>query len=717
MSDFIFNHTVVKSDGLPVPANTSVAIETVSGTPLQPRDLSGAAIDLRTGELGSLPNWSTAEETARAYAVIGGHKNPVISEDVWDLVDAIPALQAAVAELTAHGTGSTLPAGTIPVYAVKQSSDKSWPASPPAGAYLVALFPVPGQTTVTPPTWYEPSRCVWFGTTAVVTPPSTPTDPGPGTGTGTGSTSPTALTVVKGSDYTTATASWTAAGSPAAGWRIDVTGTLSGGATAWANPQPIPGTARSATVPGLLASSTYVIKVTSLDDGTSVSKSYTTPASGALLLTASATDAGVINLVWEYPSDPAAGWLYGRDGTDTGGFGSWQTETPVAGSLRSGTLAFLVPGATYNVWVQKADDPAVKATASATIPASTTPAPGGGGTPAPATGLGVAAAKLWNQALSGDSPIHSGIWAGSDAPGCTVTGHANRVIGMQTWRGRKSATVMCFGQAGNAMNTGAVGTYLNKPELAGAKMIARIMVRDSVGQRTLAQCATGASDGIFQAWANALKNAGYLDPLIGIGWEAQGNWTPNWISGGAGNRYEDYAAVVARARTVIKAILPNARIGIEFLLGNGPLPGYTDASMIAAMCTGTGADAWVMDTYDFYNTAAVTDAEWNSNILSRLTPLAASCRQTGMVITRTEWNITTPDTAGFEGGSSNGGHGDNVFYIRKFHEWDLANTDVMALECIFAEGGSGQNRGFWDPVQNPLCSAYYKSKFGTTYAV
>lgn len=767
MSEFLWGHVVLDPDGKPAPPNTLVSIQSLSGAAVQPRDLSGTAVELRTGELGSLPPWTTLEELPRAYAVINGRKNPVISEALWAYIDNIPvmmdeitsaetqstsavslantALASARAGMdltkiqvdpttmtrelvngvlmlgakqqttSGSGSGVAAPTGTMPVFLVRQRDDKTWPTVATSTSYALLLKPAAGQTTVTPPSWYDPTRCEWLGTSTVTNPP-TGGGTDPGTGTGTGSTSPSALTVTKGADAS-ATAAWTAAANPSAGWQIDVTGPLASGATSWTSPSPVPGTARSASISGLKAGSTYTVKVTSLTDQTSVSATYATAATGALVVTATSTADGIGTVSWESATSPAGGWTYGRDGTDSSGYGAW--SGPVDGSRRAATFTFLRNDTEYTFTVTN-NDTLQSGSAKTTVPAATTGGGTGGntgGTPAPATGLGVAAAKLWNQALSGDSPIHSGIWAGSDAPGCTVTGHANRVIGMQTWRGRKSATVMCFGQAGDAMNTGPVGTYLNKPELAGAKMIARIMVRDSVGQRTLAQCATGASDGIFQAWANALKNAGYLDPLIGIGWEAQGNWTPNWISGGAGNRYEDYAAVVARARTVIKAILPNARIGIEFLLGNGPLPGYTDASMIAAMCTGTGADAWVMDTYDFYNTAAVTDAEWNSNILSRLTPLAASCRQTGMVITRTEWNITTPDTAGFEGGSSNGGHGDNVFYIRKFHEWDLANTDVMALECIFAEGGSGQNRGFWNPVQNPLCSAYYKSKFGTTYAV
>ncbi|MCB1302422.1 MAG: hypothetical protein KDB28_14540, partial [Tetrasphaera sp.] len=81
----------------------------------------------------------------------------------------------------------------------------------------------------------------------------------PGTGTGTGSTSPSALTVTKGADVASATAAWTAAANPSAGWQIDVTGPLASGATSWTSPSPAPGTARSASISGLKAGSTYTV--------------------------------------------------------------------------------------------------------------------------------------------------------------------------------------------------------------------------------------------------------------------------------------------------------------------------------------------------------------------------------------------------------------------------------------------------------------------------
>ena len=755
MSEFLWGHVVLDPDGKPAPPNTLVSIQSLSGAAVQPRDLSGTAVELRTGELGSLPPWTTLEELPRAYAVINGRKNPVISEALWAYIDNIPvmmdkitsaetqstsavslantALASARAGMdltkiqvdpttmtrelvngvlmlgakqqttSGSGSGVAAPTGTLPVFLVRQRDDKTWPTVATSTSYALLLKPAAGQTTVTPPSWYDPTRCEWLGTSTVTNPP-TGGGTDPGTGTGTGSTSPSALTVTKGADVASATAAWTAAANPSAGWQIDVTGPLASGATSWTSPSPVPGTARSASISGLKAGSTYTVKVTSLTDQTSVSATYATAATGALVVTATSTADGIGTVSWESATSPAGGWTYGRDGTDSTGYGAW--SGPVDGSKRTATFTFLRNDTEYTFTVTN-NDTLQSGSAKTTVPAATTGGGTGGntgGTPAPSTGLGAAAARLWPTNVSG-LPWHSGIWAGGS--GATVSGHANRVIGMANWRGRPADAVTAYMHG--AGSTGNVSTYTGRSELAGARLLQSMDYRDDQGQMTLAQSGQGARDSVNANWANVIKNNGYPDALIRVGWEQQGDWTPNFISGGSGNTYADAAAAARRMITVMRGVAPNLRFGMEVMIGHAKLPGYTVMSMLEAMYPGDGyIDVMTVDTYDFWGTRAVNESEWSANMLNNssgagLNDLAAFARAKGIGIFFTEYNVSK---------ISEPGNGDNVFWLRKMYEWIKANSDIVAGEAIFSESEYGQARSLWDPVNMPLCAAFYKANYG-----
>ena len=61
-------------------------------------------------------------------------------------------------------------------------------------------------------------------------------------------------------------------------------------------------------------------------------------------------------------------------------------------------------------------------------------------------------------------------------------------------------------------------------------------------------------------------------------------------------------------------------------------------------------------------------------------------------------------------GASFGG-GDNAFFVKKMHEFFMANRDVMVFECYFSEPASYIKNSIFSPVQMPKASAAYRAYF------
>ena len=751
MSEFHFIPTVLGSDDKPVPSGAAVTLADTTGAAVQPLDLSGAATTLTAGALGGVRPFRTAERMLRGHLVYGGRRTPVVSEELWGYLEGYPLTKAAVdqavsaaaqaaqdvaavkfaagsgmdltrikvdstltktvnqdgsltlgvsqALLGQGGGGGGFPtvANAKPLLMVRQNPDKSWPYVPVSDSYMIGLWPVAGQTTVTPPSWYDSTRCVWLSVTAT----STPTTPPPASS----STTPKNLAVTRGTDASTAVVSWSADASPS-GWRIDIAGTLSTGSSTWTG--TLPGSARSTTIQNLVSGTTYTVKVTSATDSTNASVQYTAPASGAFTLTATASTSGIGTLTWTSATNPTAGWQYGRDGIDADGDGPW--DGPLAdGTRRTATLDLLVPGSTYNVWVQNLDTMA-KATASVKVPTSTS---GGGSTPTnpptnpPTVGtLGKKAAELFGSNRSG-LPWISGAYVG-------YSGWGSEQADFEAMKNGKLDAVHVY-EANS--DWGEVKDSINwildllSPAPSGLRLLYSLSILPRSNVRQWGQITSGANDAHFTNVAQKLVAAGYGNSVIRPGWELDlKNWPWSVITTADVSAYKAaYRRIVGLFRSVAgqrfrfsyemnsDTIAPWSGDRLAFFGPSGPYPGDDVVDLI-------GIDIYDWGTVHFGDEAQFQE-RYRPDQGIGLGDVVDECRKRGKAMCFNEWGLAVPD------GPNDDGAGDNPFFIERMAQFFWENRDIMGFEAYFNEPldyiQSALTGG-----QNPNGALAYRAKFG-----
>ena len=501
------------------------------------------------------------------------------------------------------------------------------------------------------------------------------------------------LTAVVGNG--TATLTW-AGVTGATGYLVGRDGIDSTGYGAWSTTDPA--AARSRIFNQLVNGRTYTLSVQSqpggvkhiiqVTPGVATPAPTPTPTSTPTVAPVSAVVGnGTATLTWAGVTG-ATGYLVGRDGIDSTGYGAWSTTDP--GAARSRTFNQLVNGRTYTLSVQAQPGgvkhtiqvtPRATATPTPTTTPKPTPTPAPTVTPTPPTTAGkvplIGKSKL---------PFNS-----------VVFGHGANPSNFESWRKRPVDGVLYFPARDQWADMGQLPS-----RRAGDLMIYSIPPFPQNIGGSNAKVAAGQYDTEIRALAAKMKAAGWNTDrtVIRLGWENNGNWY-QWGQdrGGAEAFKASYRRFVTQSRA---AGLTNVKW--DWNLNKGPQSYNAGVSWTTGYPGDDVVDVIGIDAYDFWN-PSFTDAQWEANMMRRnpgLQEVADFARAHKKQMAVDEWGVVD---------DAHGG-GDNPFYIAKMFGFVKANADIMAWENTYDDDGAPSTfRHKLSNGQNPKAAAQYRQTF------
>lgn len=468
--------------------------------------------------------------------------------------------------------------------------------------------------------------------------------------------------------------------------------------------------------------------------------------------TATLTWAGVVG---------ATGYLVGRDGVDSTGYGAWSTVDP--GSARSRTFNHLVNGRTYTLSVQAqpggprqtigvtphlatqaafAPLTAVVGQGTATITWAGRPGSTGylvGRDGVDSTGRGAwlkidprtARSRTFIRLVPGRTytlyvkPLPTGtkqtirVTARGAAPApapatpaservplvgksklpfnSIVFGHSSQPSAFESWRGRPVDGVLYF----PARNTWSDMGQLPSRRPNDLMVYSIPTFPEAVGGSNQ-QVAAGSYDADIRALATKMKAAGWNTErtVIRLGWENNGNWY-QWGQdrGGA----EAYKAAFRRFVTQSRAA-GLTDVKWDWNQNKGPQAYNASVSWTTGYPGDDVVDVIGIDAYDAWR-PSFTDAQWEANMLRRnpgLQEVADFARAHKKQMALDEWGVVHDAYGG----------GDNPFYVAKMFGFLKANVDILAWENTYDDDGAPST--FQHKLSdggNPRAAAQYRKAY------
>ena len=324
----------------------------------------------------------------------------------------------------------------------------------------------------------------------------------------------------------------------------------------------------------------------------------------------------------------ATGYLVGRDGTDTGGSGPWETVDAPAVSSR--TFLHLRNGVNYTLHVEPQGVASPRKTITVTPKAATTPPV------TPPTGRG------W---LSGAGTVE----VGNINPGKYLGDYRGSALEIgQTWQNTPDVW---------GIDPGVANSWAN---WAGAMCISC----SPATWKGWAAIAGGADDAFWTAYAKTVhqRRAGKGQTYMAPFYEFNGTWMP-WSVTRTAQGMADFRNAWARVAGIIRANAPTVRIVMAPAQGRDLPDAMVPATTTFDLLGGTNYNAW----------------PWSPNgdaAMQRLETYRLHAERLGKPVGITEWaNSGNP--------SEQGGGGEAPGFIRAVHAWLTKNRGTGAGQVEF----------------------------------
>lgn len=413
-----------------------------------------------------------------------------------------------------------------------------------------------------------------------------------------------------------------------------------------------------------------------------------------------------VTLHWSAPtSGSPTGYVYGRDGADSTGYGSYTSDVQPL-TTTSAVLDKLVNGTAYNVFVEAvypsgnkrtsitvtptagASTPTPSATGSASPTASATPSATPTGSSSPTASVTPSATPTTTSAPAGrlsGLPYSSGVWADSDR------GQTSSFI--TTARGGVPIDNQLVYTSRSSMAS------QNNPSDWASQLPANF---NPTRQDLVLGLTTWTADGAYmnQSQASAIGNSvcgiDSVHPIVRIDWEM--NLQDGAGVNGAVLTASNYSAWVSRFRTVataLKGACPGLLVDFNINHGVDQTTGCNSGTYAAPNnCTRQAfqslkdvIDIFGIDTYDSYPPVTSSNSGWstrtNANNFGELENVRAYAVANGKKFSVPEWGVAcnvAPDCqwAGHAGG-------DDPTYMHDMVSYFVAHAGDMAYETYFNE--------------------------------
>jgi Glycosyl hydrolase family 26 len=335
-----------------------------------------------------------------------------------------------------------------------------------------------------------------------------------------------------------------------------------------------------------------------------------------------------------------------------------------------------------------------------------------------ASGAGPSAGLTAARVPAGSSGVGQGL---GFYPGYAAV---STLTGLESWLGRQVGYVVQFSDGSSSQFTGSIWGQVVK---AGAfqTLANRITLVESVplafdggfidassaqGQATaraaLQATVDGAHDGEYRLAAQYLRDGGFGDSIIRLGWEFDGGWYA-WSSNGNCSLWQ---SAWRHVHDVLRSVSPDFRF---------------DWNATASYMPTQAACAWPGDNYvdvvglDYYDkgfSATIDPATgtwvdptgvFNSQVLPHLRYQRDFAIAHGKQVSYPEWALAT-------GGSEGRGGGDNPAFIQGMYDWMTslpgAGPGSLAYQAYFNEDAPQDGNHRLDNF--PKAKARYRATFG-----
>jgi hypothetical protein len=402
---------------------------------------------------------------------------------------------------------------------------------------------------------------------------------------------------------------------------------------------------------------------------------------------ASAGDQKIV-LTWAKPlGGTPAGYIYGRNGVDSTGYGAYTSPVQPATNLTV-TLDKLINGNAYQVFVEAVYASGNKRVTLTRTPVAAAPPTTPPATTAPPTTPPPAGARPSGLAWS------SGVWSNGDRT--QVTRFKNEVRG-----GRALDNFLVYTWRDNFANQNLPAQWRN--ELPADF--------DPATQDLVLGLTTWMGDGSFltntQARTIGTSVCG-VDPnaIVRLDWEM--NLADGAGQNGASLTASNYTAWVARFNTVslgLKATCPGIRVdfnpnhGADQTAGCNTSPVTTQCSRRAFQAVKANVDIFGIDRYDSWPPVTASNNGWTSHLngFNELDESRTYALANGKKWSLPEWGVWT---------GGNGG-GDDPKYIQDYIAYLNSHAGDVAYETYFNETASYIISDLVD--HNPNSRAQYRT--------
>jgi hypothetical protein len=308
-------------------------------------------------------------------------------------------------------------------------------------------------------------------------------------------------------------------------------------------------------------------------------------------------------------------------------------------------------------------------------------------------------------------------------------GNVSWLSALETWLGRSASYVVQFGDVrntdaflssvwGEVVNAGAMQTISGRVNLVESVPLGfgNFVDTSTAGGRataaaTLQASANGSNDGAFRVAANYLKNGGYPDAVIRLGWEFDGGWMP-WSSPG---NEALWVQAYRHVHDVFRSVSPGFKFDwngdsgyLQSQTAAYPGDNYVDVVGLDLYDKGMGgATAWNSSTKGWSD----PNAAWAS-IVPNLVAQRAFAIAHGKPVSYPEWGLDGVNATA----TSNVG-GDNPTFIQGMYNWmaslPASGAGSLMYQSYFnedtADGNHKINAGWF-----PSASARYQALFSSS---